>query len=68
MTQTHNNPRRLLDDIAASIRKLSQYLDNGELEGRPLTVNDIDAIARQLQFHVEQLLVAANTLRGEQCD
>jgi hypothetical protein len=71
MPKTHGNPhnlRSLLDEIAASIKKLNLYLDSGEIDGKPLTVAETDEIARQLRFHVEQLLMAAKSLRDETSD
>jgi hypothetical protein len=62
------NPRAVLDETATSIRKLVGELENREREGTLLTAREIQAIAGQLQGHVEVLLAAAGNLREETCD
>ena len=67
------NPREVLDETAASIRKLVVELENREREGNLLNAGEIQAIAGQLQAHVEYLLSAAGNLRDgnlreETCD
>jgi hypothetical protein len=68
MTKTNRNPRKALDDIAASIKKLSLYLENSEVEGRHLTATEIHTIASKLQTHVEELLAASKDLQDDQSD
>ena len=63
MTKTPKTPRKDLDQIAASIKKLTLYLENSEIEGRSLTATEIDAVANKLQTHVEELLAASQSLR-----
>jgi hypothetical protein len=65
MTKTPRNPRKDLDQIAASIKRLTLYLENSETEGRSLTATEIDAVANKLQTHVEELLAASKSLRDE---
>jgi hypothetical protein len=65
MTKTPKTPRKDLDQIAASIKKLTLYLENSETEGRSLTATEIDAVANKLQTHVEELLAASQNLRDE---
>jgi hypothetical protein len=62
MTKTPNDPRSALDETATSIKKLLQYLETKEMEGRRLTAAEVDAIALKLQIHVEELLAAAKNL------
>jgi hypothetical protein len=64
-TAQHKNPRKLLDETATSINKLVLDLENREMEGHPVTANEIQTIASQLQAHVEDLLAAAKSLRDE---
>ncbi|HMH30055.1 MAG TPA: hypothetical protein VK580_15830 [Steroidobacteraceae bacterium] len=64
-TAQHKNPRKLLDETATSINKLVLDLENREMEGQPVTANEIQTIASQLQAHVEDLLAAAKSLRDE---
>lgn len=68
MTKTNRNPRKVLDDIAASIKKLGLHLENSEIEGRHLTATEIHTIASKLQTHVEELLAASKSLRDDQSD
>ncbi len=65
MTKTHGRPRKDLDQIGASIKKLTLYLENSETEGRSLTATEIEAVANKLQSHVEELLAASKSLRAE---
>jgi hypothetical protein len=66
MTKTLNkDARRTLDETATSIKKLIIELENRETEGRRLTATEIEAIAGQLQGHVENLLTASRSLRDE---
>jgi hypothetical protein len=65
MTKTYANSRKVLDDIAASIKKLNLYFENSETEGRRLTTSEIDTVANELQALVEQLLAASESLRDE---
>jgi hypothetical protein len=65
MTKTPKTPRKDLDQIAASIKKLTLYLQNSEIEGRSLTATEIDAVANKLQTHVAELLAASQSLREE---
>jgi chromosome segregation and condensation protein ScpB len=66
MTKTANkDARKVLDEIAASIKGLVLDLENRETEGRRLTATEIQTIAGQLQVHVESLLTASRSLRGE---
>ena len=62
------NPRKVLDETATSIRKLVVELESREREGNLLAAGEIQAIAGQLQAHVEHLLSAAGNLREETCD
>jgi hypothetical protein len=62
MTTKPKDPRSSLDEIAASIKKLIQYLETKEVEGRRLTATEVDAIALKLQIHVEELLAASKNL------
>ena len=62
-TAQHKNARKLLDETATSINKLVLDLENREMEGQPVTAKEIQAIANQLQAHVEDLLAAAKSLR-----
>jgi hypothetical protein len=64
-TAQHKNPRKLLDETATSINKLVLDLENREMEGQAVTAKEIQAIANQLQAHVEDLLAAAKSLRDE---
>jgi hypothetical protein len=64
-TAQHKNPRKLLDETATSINKLVLDLENREMEGHPVTANEIQTIASQLQAHVEDLIAAAKSLRDE---
>jgi hypothetical protein len=68
MTKTKGNHRKALEDIAASIKKLSLYLENSEAQGRHLTATEIHTIASKLQTHVEELLAASKALRDDQSD
>jgi hypothetical protein len=68
MTKTNRNSRKALDDIAASIKTLSLYLENSEIDGRHLTTTEIHTIASKLQNHVEELLAASKALRDNQAD
>lgn len=63
MTKTqHQDPRKNLDEIATSIRKLVLELENREIDGRPMTATEIRAIAGRLRGHVEELLAASRSL------
>ena len=59
------NPRAISDETATSISKLVLDLENREIEGRPVTANEIQAIAGRLQAHVEDLLAASRNLRDK---
>jgi len=61
----HEDPRKVLEQTATSIKKLVLDLENREMEGRPITGIDIQTIASQLHGHVEDLLVASRSLRDE---
>lgn len=63
MTKKLENPRQTLDEIAASIKKLTAYLGTREMVGKRLTASEIDAIATKLQTHVEELVAASKRLR-----
>lgn len=65
---TRTNPRKSLDDIAASIKNLSLHLETSEIEGRHLTRTEIHAIASKLQTHVEELLAASKALGDDRSD
>jgi hypothetical protein len=66
MAKTRNiDPRKVLDETATSIKELVLDLENRETEGRRLTATEIQNIAGQLQFHVENLLAASRGLRDE---
>jgi hypothetical protein len=62
MTQAKQEPRKNLDEIATSIRKLVLELENREIDGRPMTATEIQAIAGRLRGHVEELLAASRSL------
>jgi hypothetical protein len=68
MSETHENPRDSLDEIATSIRTLILYLESRELEGRSLTAPEIATVAKTLQLHVEDLHAASKSLREEKSD
>lgn len=68
MTKTPKDPRSALDEIAASIKTLIQYLETKEIEGRRLTAREVDAIALKLQIHVEELLAASRKLGDDKVD
>ena len=68
MSKSETTPRSALDEIATSIRKLIQDLENREMEGRGLTTLEIDTLAKQLQIHVEALLDASKNLRDDKLD
>ncbi|HTB88676.1 MAG TPA: hypothetical protein VK743_12010 [Steroidobacteraceae bacterium] len=61
----HKDPREVFDETATSIRKLFLELENGQMEGRPITAAQIQTIAGRLQGHVEDLLAASRSLRDE---
>jgi hypothetical protein len=62
MTKAQQEPRKNLDEIATSIRKLVLELENREIDGRPMTATEIQAIAGRLRGHVEDLLAASRSL------
>ena len=62
MTKAQQEPRKNLDEIATSIRKLVLELENREIDGRPMTATEIQAIAGRLRGHVEELLAASRSL------
>jgi hypothetical protein len=62
MTKAQQVPRKNLDEIATSIRKLVLELENREIDGRPMTATEIQAIAGRLRGHVEDLLAASRSL------
>ena len=62
MTQAKQEPRKNLDEIATSIRKLVLELENREIDGRPMTATEIQAIAGRLRGHVEDLLAASRSV------
>jgi hypothetical protein len=62
------NPRTILDETATSISKLVLDLEKREFEGRPVTANEIQAIATRLQAHVEDLLTASRNLRDKKSE
>ncbi len=68
MTKTNRSPRNALDSIAASIKKLSLYLESSEIEGRQLTATEVHTIASKLQTHVEELLAASKSLPDDTPD
>ena len=64
MTKTQDNdPRKVLDETATSIKKLVLELESREIEGLPITPTEIQAIAGRLQVHVQDLLAASRSLR-----
>ena len=66
MTKTeHQEPRKVLDETATSIKKLVLDLENREMEGRPINAAEIQKIANRLQVHVQDLLAASRALRDE---
>jgi hypothetical protein len=66
MTKTvDKDARKVLDEIATSIKELVLDLENRETEGRRLTATEIQTIAGHLQAHVESLLTASRSLRDE---
>jgi hypothetical protein len=68
MTETRTTPRNALDEIAASVKRLTLYLDNIEIEGRALTAGELAVIANQLQVHAADLLAATKRLRDAKPD
>jgi|HubBroStandDraft_6_1064221.scaffolds.fasta_scaffold48675_5 hypothetical protein len=62
MTKAQQEPRKNLDEIATSIRKLVLELENREIDGRPMTATEIQAIAGRLRGHVEDLLAASRSV------
>jgi hypothetical protein len=62
MTKAQQVPRKNLDEIATSIRRLVLELENREIDGRPMTATEIQAIAGRLRGHVEDLLAASRSL------
>jgi hypothetical protein len=58
----HKDPRKILDEIATSIKKLVLELENKEMNGRPITATEIQAIAGRLDGHVKDLLAASRSL------
>ena len=68
MTKTNGNPHKALEDIAASIKELSLYLETSEIEGRHLTATEVHTMASKLQTHVEQLLATSKGLRDHKSD
>jgi hypothetical protein len=64
----HKNPREVLDETTTSIKKLFLDLENGQMEGRPITAAEIRTIASRLQGHVEDLLAASKSLRDEKSE
>jgi hypothetical protein len=62
MTKAQQEPRKNLDEIATSIRRLVLELENREIDGRPMTATEIQAIAGRLRGHVEDLLAASRSL------
>jgi hypothetical protein len=63
-----NDPRKVLDETATSIKKLVLDLENRETEGLPISAADIQSIASRLQGHVEDLLAASRSLRDEKVE
>jgi hypothetical protein len=62
MTKAQQEPRKNLDEIATSIRRLVLELENREIDGRPMTATEIQAIAGRLRGHVEDLLAASRSV------
>jgi hypothetical protein len=62
MTKAQQVPRKNLDEIATSIRRLVLELENREIDGRPMTATEIQAIAGRLRGHVEDLLAASRSV------
>jgi len=69
MTKTQDNdPRKVLDETATSIKKLVLELESREIEGLPITPTEIQAIAGRLQVHVQDLLAASRSLRDQKSE
>jgi hypothetical protein len=67
MTKTaHKDPRKVLDETASSIKKLLLDLESREIDGRPITATEIQAIAGRLRGHLEDLLAASSSLDAAQ--
>jgi hypothetical protein len=64
----HKDTRKVLDETATAIDKLVLELENREIEGQPMTAAEIQTIASRLQGHVEDILAASRSLRGEKSE
>ena len=55
------DPRKNLDEIATSLKKLVMELEKREIDGRPMSAAEIHAIAGRLRGHVDDLLAASTS-------
>jgi hypothetical protein len=56
--------KKVVDNIALSIRNLVDYLESRRKKGEMIKAAEVRAIASQLRIHVESLLSAERRLRG----